>query len=178
MKRLIKMEDKSFEIKANLSLMTEGEKKYKLFCDNKEITVFYLHQSPSSFSKEIKKMGGKRPDFHSITIMGDFYDFHSITIMGDFYVDVKSSKLNRYPKFTLGLEDFKKLSVSQKILKRPILIAFPIDPWQGEDWGFISLSHLKHLKEKQKDLIEKGYRWIGVNYSNLKKFEEILNLLI
>ena len=166
MKKLIKMEDKSFEVKTNISLMTEGEKKYKVFCDNKEITVFYLHQSPSSLSKEIKKMGGKQPDFHSITIMGDFY------------VDVKSSKLNQYPKFTLGLEDYKKLLISQKILKRPILIAFPIDPWQGEDWGFISLSQLKHLKEKQKDLIGKGYRWIGVDYSNLRKFEEILNLLI
>lgn len=146
--------------------MSEEEKKYKNFCDKIQATVFYVHQSPNSFSKEIKKKGGKHPDFYHITNMGDFY------------VDVKSSKLIRYSKFTLSLEDYSKLQISQEILKRPILIAYPIDPWAGEDWGFITLSCVKRLKEEQSDLIERGYKWIGINYSNLKKYEEILQLLI
>ena len=148
------------------SLLNDSEKKYKLFCDKLHTTVIFLHQSPSSFSGEIKKYGGKRPDF-----------FH-ITPMGEFYVDVKSSKLSKFPKFTLSLEDYNKLRVSQRILKKPILVAYPIDPWGGEDWGFISLSHLEKLKEQQITLIEKGYRWIGIHYSDLKKYVEIVQLLM
>jgi len=162
----MKINNNFLEMSINVSIMNEGEKKYKRFCDNIQATVFYLHQSPDSFSEVIKKKGGKRPDFYHITPVGDFY------------VDVKSSKLNLYPKYTFSLDDYNKLKISQKILKKPILIAYPIDPWSGEDWGFISLTHMLCLKKEQKDLIQRGYRFIGINYSNLKKYEEILQLLI
>jgi peroxiredoxin len=158
--------NKSIVNKFEISVMTETEKKYKQFCDNNNLTVVFLHQSPNSFSKVFSKNGAKRPDFQHFTEIGTFF------------VDVKSSKLNFYPKFTLSLEDFSKLEQTQKLLKYPILLAFPIDPWKGQDWGYISLSRVKEIKEYQQYFIEKGYEFIGISYSSLKKYKEIIQLLI
>ena len=152
--------------KLEISVMNEVEKKYKQFCDKNKLTVVFLHQSPNSFSKVLNENGAKRPDFQHFTEVGDFF------------VDVKSSRLDLFPKFTLGLGDFLKLNQTQKILKRPILLAYPIDPWKGEDWGYISLSRVREIKRQQEHFIEKGHHWIGIKYDNLKKYNEIIQLLV
>ncbi|MHA1987319.1 MAG: hypothetical protein ACW98D_11810 [Promethearchaeota archaeon] len=152
--------------KLEISVMTETEKKYKQFCDNNNLIILFLHQSPNSFSKVFSENSAKRPDFQHFTEVGTFF------------VDVKSSKLNSYPKFTLSLEDFLKLEQTQMLLKQPILLAFPIDPWKGQDWGYISLSRVKEIKGNQQHFIEMGFEFIGIEYSSLKKYKEIIQLLI
>jgi len=100
------------------------------------------------------------------------FDFKIITSIGEFYVDVKTSKLNKHTKYTIDLNDFSKLEISQKILKKSISLAYPIDPWyDGKDWGFISLRCIKELKEEQKDLIDKGYHFVGIETSIKKSFQ-------
>lgn len=156
------IKEKNYEI----SFMNETEIKYKQFCDKELIPTIYIHQSPSSFSKVIRDKGGKRPDF-----------IHHTT-MGTFYVDVKNNRMKSKNKYKIDLTDFNKLLISEEILDNPILLAYPIDPWNGEDWGFISLSKLKQLKKEQQDLIDIGYEFIAFPYQELKRFKELTQLFL
>ena len=143
--------------------INETEKKFKQFVEEMGTTAIFLHQSPSSFPKEFHDHEAKRPDFLIKTTFGDFY------------VDIKTSRLDKYPKFTIDIKNYQKLKSTQKLLKKKVFLAYPIDPWGfGEDWGFISISRVKKLKEKQQKWIEKGSNFIGIEYKLLKRFNELI----
>ena len=145
------------------NLISPCEKNFKKFLEEKEIMAVFLHQSPSSFPKNMQLNGAKRPDFC----------IH--TPFGEFYVDIKTSRLKRYPKFTISLLDLSKLDKTMHILEKSIYVAYPIDPWGiGLDWGFISIKKLNILKKDQDDWIKSGHDFIGIDYIVLKRYNELI----
>ena len=146
--------------------MNPLEIRYKKFCDFNNVSTFFFHQSPQSYTELLRKKNAKRPDFYHATMFGDFF------------VDVKTSKTDKCHKFILNLEDFYKLSNTERLLKKVVLIAFPIDPWMaGDDWGYIPLSKIDGIRKSQEDLINKGFEWIGIKYSELKRINHIYDFL-
>jgi len=142
--------------------LNDSEEKFLKYCDKKRLTVMFFHQSPLSYSKRLKSLGGKRPDFYLKTSLGECL------------IDVKTSKLDRLPKFTIGLEDLDKLQKTQNILKRTIFLAYPTDPWGGEDWGFISIEDVLKLKESQQNWINNRYPFVGIEYRELKDLRDLI----
>ncbi len=143
--------------------INETEKNFIKIFKNTSITAIFIHQSPNSFPKNFKKLNCKRPDF---LLKCD---------VGEIYVDIKTTKLAKYTKYTISIEDFEKLKNTEKILKKHVYIAFPLDCWgKGLDWGFISLKRLEALREKQLNWIEKGHNFIGIEYNELKRYFELL----
>ncbi len=143
--------------------INETEKNFIGYFEKTSISVLYIHQSPNSFPKILKQLDCRRPDF---LLKCD---------VGEILVDIKTSKLKYYTKYTLSVEDFNKLRNTEKLLKKHVYIAFPIDCWgKGLDWGFISIKRIKKLKEKQQKFIEDGQKFIGIEYSELKRYFELL----
>ena len=139
------------------------EKKFKRFIDKKGLTAVFLHQSINSFPKNFQSQGAKRPDF---CVYSQF---------GIFYVDIKTSKLDKYTRFTVSVDDHIKLTNAAKILKKSIFLAFTIDPWsKGLDWGFISIDEVNELKEEQAKWINNGHKFIGIEFEELKHFNELI----
>ena len=98
----------------------------------------YIHQKPKTLSKNLKALDGKRPDFIVRTDKG------TVVI-----VEVKTSSLDYTPHFTLSLDEVKQNIIIRDIFKMEVFFAYPIDKW-FELWGFISLTEVELLYEKQR----------------------------
>ncbi len=157
----IAYEDKVEEIDSYW--INSSEKSLKNFCDRIRITLIYLYQSPSSFSGIMRQKGGKRPDFKIIT------PFEEI------YVDMKTRKSSKIMKYTIDIENLTKLEISERLLQKSIYLAYSIDIWYiGKDWGFISIRKVCELRERQQHIIDKGYKFVGIDYEELKRYNELL----
>lgn len=116
-----------------------SEGKFAKYLDRQGIAFIYTNQSPKTFSKILKILNGKRPDF-----------IISTDKFGLVFADSKTSKLDYTPDFTLSLEDFKKYKEVREIFKTKVYLAYPIDTKWLELWGFISLEEVDLLYKKQK----------------------------
>jgi len=101
---------------------SEAERRFAKLLDELEIAYIRFSQTPADFSKVLKEMKAKRPDF-------------LIFKEKPIFVEVKPNLISYKRELIIDLEEIEKLKQLELTTGVEVLIAFPIDPsyleWRG-----------------------------------------------
>ena len=147
--------------------MNNSEKEFQKYLNKHNIPFWFIDQETATFSKAIKKMGGKRPDF-----------FVFVPNFGFMLVDVKDKEpLVKHKKICLDFDETRRYCKFQEVFGIPIWFVVACESMHYSTWYCIPVTKVKELKGF---LINRKYYSVPVEkYSQLSTnspFYELIGL--